>query len=114
MKKILFFLGNNLVRQDGTGILAEGREIGLCADREIVVVTMPNDRLAPPEGVETVSAPDFHPTTGGDYLVVGNGGMSAQLVAQYRLVAAHARGEVTLEIVNLQREGAVRIWPLAN
>ena len=113
MKKVIvLFLGNNLVRPDGTGILAEARELGLCNDRRELVVTMPDDRLTPPEGVEVVSAPDFRPEPNTDYMVVGNGGMSAQLVAQYRLVAAHARGEITLEIVNLQREGAVRLWPM--
>lgn len=113
MGKIVFFLGNNLVRPDGTGILAEARELGICEGRELLVVTMPNDRLTPPEGVESVSADKFGLVPNTDYLMVGNGGMSAQLVVQYALVAAHARGEISLEIVNLQREGAVRLWPLA-
>ncbi|HEY4515527.1 MAG TPA: hypothetical protein VJJ22_05245 [Candidatus Paceibacterota bacterium] len=115
MGKIVFFLGNNLVRPDGTGILAEARELGLCDDREIIVVTMPNDRLTPPEGVEVVTADKFVANPQTDYLVVGNGGMSAQLVVQYILVnmAAHEEYEGTVEIINLQREGAVRLWPLA-
>ncbi len=111
MGKLILFLGNNLTRPDGTGILAEARELGLDAGREVIVIAMDNDRLPPPEGVETVPVSQFSPTSGEDYLVVGNGGMSAQLIAQYRLIAAHARGEIALEVVNLQREGAVRMWP---
>ncbi len=111
MGKLILFLGNNLVREDGTGILAEARGLGLHEGREVIVIAMDNDRLPPPQDVETVAVSAFTPTPGEDYMVVGNGGMSAQLIAQYRLVAAHARGEIALEVINLQREGAVRMWP---
>ena len=102
MKKfIVFFLGNNLCRSDGTGIMVEANNNGLCEGRKTLVVTMNNDRLPPPEGVETVEVGKFVVIPGADYLVVSNGGRTEQVLAQFALVAAHARGEITLEIVDL-------------
>ncbi|GEM_PF-4503418 len=107
MAKLILFQGNNT-----TNILEEARGYGLCEGRTPLVITMENERLTPPKGVETITVTKFSPEVGEDYRVIGNGGGTAQAPATYSLVAAHARGEIKLEVINLQREeGPITIWP---
>ena len=106
-RSILFFNGRNVM-----GISNDAFQAGLMDGRDPVVITMDDEQIPPPYGVEAVKVSDFIPEAGDDYLVIANGGGTSQAVATYSLIAAHARGEIKLEIVNLQRdEGPVTIWP---
>jgi len=109
---LVVFLGRNTIREDGTGILNEAREI--FPGREAVIVAGNGDwllteaaDLLQASGVTVIEVKNFV-AEDGDYVLVANGGSTAQQVPVFgRLL----RAQVELKVVDLQRDRVNVIWP---
>lgn len=102
---LILFLGNNLCREDGTGVLADAKK-GFPSE-QVLVVKRDSDRLQAPEGVQTVEVSKFRPEQGVEYAVVANGGTSAQLVPVLKKLV---EAGVPMKVYDLQRDGASQLW----
>lgn len=103
MKIVVMFLGRSL-----EGIYGDARDAGLVQDTELVVVARDGDQLQPPAEIadRVVSVSAFTVIPGAEYVLISNGGTSAQLVPVL-IKLVHAG--VALKVFDLQRDGAVRL-----
>lgn len=96
----ILFLGRSTA-----GILADA--IDEFGEQEVLVVSRDGDSLEPPAGLRTVPVSQFQPEEGEQYLLIANGGTSAQLLPVVkRLVEAGS----SFEAWDLQRDGKVQVW----
>jgi hypothetical protein len=102
---MIVFLGNNLCREDGTGVLADARK-GFPSE-QVLVVKRDGDRLQAPEGTLAVEASKFQPEQGVEYVVIANGGTSAQLVPVLKKLV---EAGVLMRVFDLQRDGVSQLW----
>src|SRR3989344_219635 len=72
--EIVLFLGNNT-----EGILQDARK-QFGEDTKATVISRENDRLQPPAGVESMTVSGFTPEKDKKYIIIANGGTSAQLL----------------------------------
>jgi hypothetical protein len=130
MKKLIVFLGRNLVREIG-GILSEAREMfpnlpttvvaangdQLLNDPEFVAFLRERDVVCDPAVADwavmagqayCMPVKDFRAEKDVSYVLVANGGMTNQLVPVLgRLLASGAN----VEVFDLQRDGKRQLWP---
>lgn len=70
-------------------------------------MTRDDDQLQAPDGLLTVLVSQFVPEAGVEYIVIANGGTSAQLVSVLKkLIEAGA----SLKVFDLQRDGISQLW----
>lgn len=104
--KVIFFRGRNTA-----GIIADAIRLGVVPDgAEIHIICRTNDPLSEPGDVTTPPEhPNPFPPGGPGFIVVANGGTTAQLVptvAKYVFgVPAHK-----VRIVDVQRDGVTDLW----
>lgn len=97
---MILFLGNSI-----EGILADAQSEW--PSEQVLVVKRDGDRLQAPEGVVTVEVSQFQPESGVEYVVVANGGTSAQLVPVLKKLV---EAGVPMRAFNLQRDGVSQLW----
>ena len=99
--EIILFLGNNT-----EGILRDAqKQFG--GDNKALVISRENDRLQPPAGVESTTVNGFKPEKDKKYIIIANGGTSAQLLpAITKLLEAG----IAFEAYDLQRDGMTKVW----
>lgn len=95
-KKTVLFNGRNI-----NGIMDDAKKENLLHDP--VVIVRENDRLDPPEGMEAVTSNNFNPNYETEYIVIGNGGTTTQLVPILHKLFTNPNYSYT--IVDLQRDG---------
>ena len=112
--KLFVNLGRNTCRDDGTGILAEAKEM-FGEDRKVYVLALEGDRLLNeiklPDGVDVIEvrldgSPVHQPPIHENDVFVLNGGTTSQQACM--LVHLSEGCEVGL-VVNMQREGCVTL-----
>ena len=97
---IISFLGRN-----SEGILADARrEFG---NQQVLLVARDGDQLAPPPGMSCVPVSAFKPEASEEYILIANGGTSAQLLP---VVKRLVESGVKFQAWDLQREGKVQVW----
>lgn len=99
---LVVFLGRNTERILSDAVAAFG-------EQETLVVARDDDTLDPPTGMATVPVSEFAAYVVPDhkYVIVANGGTSAQLLPVVkRLVEAGA----SFEAWDLQRDGLSQVW----
>ncbi len=102
MAKLIVFLGRST-----EGILRDSLDVFEVEYREILVISREGDQLQPQAGLECVPVSKFQPEAGQEYILVANGGTSAQLLPVVkRLVEVGA----TFQAWDLQREEMFRVW----
>lgn len=97
---LIIFLGRSI-----DGILADAREEW--PSEQVLVVKRDGDQLQAPEGLQTVEVSGFQPEAGVEYVVVANGGTSAQLVP---VLKSLVEAGVPMKVFNLQRDGVSQLW----
>jgi hypothetical protein len=99
--EIVLFLGNNT-----EGILQDARK-QFGSDSKAMVIARENDRLQPPAGVESTTVSGFKPEKDKKYIIIANGGTSAQLLpAITKLLEA----DIEFEAYDLQKDGMTKVW----
>ena len=98
--KLITFLGRNT-----DGILNDAkREFG---DIPALVIAREGDQLQPPAGIESKSVNSFTPDASEEYILIANGGTSAQLLPTIKkLLEAGAK----FSAFDLQRDGKTQVW----
>lgn len=97
---LILFLGNSI-----EGILADAQSE--FPGEQVLVVKRDGDRLQAPEGIATVEVSQFQTEGGVEYVVVANGGTSAQLVPVLKKLV---EAGVPMQVFNLQRDGVSQLW----
>jgi hypothetical protein len=97
---LVLFLGRSI-----DGIVNDARRE--FPGEKALVVRRDDDKLEAPAGLDVVAVSGFQPQVGEKYVVVANGGTSAQLVTALK---ALVEAGVSFEVHDLQRDGAKRLW----
>lgn len=100
--KLISFLGRNT-----QGILEDAFEEFGERVNGVLVISRDGDQMEAPAGLTVVPVSEFSPDADEQYLLIANGGTSAQLLPVVkRLVEAGA----LFEAYDLQRDGIVQVW----
>ena len=98
---LLTFLGRST-----EGILADAKE-EFPSESEVLVVKRDGDQFQAPEGLLAVEVSKFQPEQGIEYVVIANGGTSAQLVP---VIKKLVEARVSMRVYDLQRDGVSQLW----
>jgi len=97
----ILFLGNNT-----EGILLDvQKKFG--GDNKAIVICRDNDRLQPPAGIESTTVSDFKPEKDKKYIIIANGGTSAQLLPT---ITKLLEANIDFDAYDLQRDGMSKVW----
>ena len=99
--QLILFLGNNTEGILNDALKQFGRET------KAMVISRENDRLQPPEGLQSETVGTFEPEEGKKYIVIANGGTSQQLLP---VISKLLEKNIPFEAWDLQRDGANKVW----
>ena len=99
---MITFLGRNTAR-----IIEEAKEKLQASTEKVLVVSRDNDFLEAPEGFETIEVSSFVVEANVEYIIIGNGGTTPQLVG---VLKALVEAKASFKVIDLQRDGMSRLW----